>query len=184
MNENVWERQTGSDGKREPALWFSRFERYLSLGPKRSVLAVYNEWREKARKGATKSVPGSWQKNSKKWRWQERAEAFDAHVAEQARAERAERERRLREEAQQIRRNLLGVGNNLLAKTMLLYMGKDGATPDAQTVQRLMNAIVKFNEDSRAEYGDLPVQAVDLTSKGERVMPQVTMYLPDNGRDT
>lgn len=158
MDGQVWERQAG-----EPALWFRRFERFRLLGPGRSLLAVYNGEREKARPGASRrrSVPGAWNRAAQAWRWRERAAAWDADEAERERLEREAEERRLREQARQTRRSLLGAGHNLLARAMMVYMGTAAPVPDVQTVQRLIMAIEKFNADSRQEYGDLPVQALE-----------------------
>lgn len=157
-----WDRQTDGNGKPEPILWFSRFESYRLLGPKRSLLAVYNKEREKAGKSGAKRTPSSWDKQARAWNWQGRAEAWDAAEAERERLEREAEERRLREQARQTRRSLLGVGHNLLAKATLVYMGKDAAIPDVQTVLRLLSAIEKFNKDSREEYGDIPAQDINV----------------------
>lgn len=67
-----WKRQPG-----EPNELFRRFQRYLTLPGKRSLLAAYNNERsEKARKHAT-SCPNGWWKAFHEWRWQERAAAWD-----------------------------------------------------------------------------------------------------------
>lgn len=57
----------------EPALWFARFDNYRLLGPSRTVERVFRE--EKGEKG---QCPSRWHAESKKWRWRERAEAWDA----------------------------------------------------------------------------------------------------------
>jgi hypothetical protein len=158
----VWDRTTDSQGKLEPALWYRRFEAFRLAGPGRSMLAVYNhQRREKARSSATeyqpaRTVPSSWRQNATLWRWVERAEAWDVHAAQRARIEREAEEARLRAQVRKTRRNLLGVGHNLLAKTALTYLGPHGATPDARTLLQLMTAIEKFNRDSRLEYGPPP----------------------------
>lgn len=75
-----WDRQRDDDGALEPSLWYSRFTTYRLLGVKRSFLAVYNQQREKAGKGATaKTIPSSWQHAARKWEWVNRAEAWDVH---------------------------------------------------------------------------------------------------------
>lgn len=72
-----WDRQEG-----EPAIWYSRFRRYLLLFPKRSVAAVYaaesepkDEEDEKERKNGPS---GRWYEVARAWRWEERAQAWDA----------------------------------------------------------------------------------------------------------
>lgn len=74
-----WLRQPG-----EPSRWYARFERFRLMGPGRSLLAIYNEEREKARKSAT--IPASWRDAADKWQWRARAEAWDAAEQERRRA--------------------------------------------------------------------------------------------------
>ncbi len=162
-------------------LWFRRFETYRLAGPGRAMLAVYRDERarqwadelanlpaeqqtglDRARRGAIKSVPRSWRDAAARWDWVARAAAWDVHEAERERAEQEAEQRRLREQAREVRRGLLGAGHNLLAKTMVLFLGKNAATPDAQTMVRILGAIEKFNRDSRAEYGDLPARDINL----------------------
>ena len=89
---NAWDRQRDADGELEPAMWHSRFERYRTQGPERSLLGAYNAWlAEKGGKRRT-SAPGSWERAFDKWRWKARAEAWDEH----------ERQRRLKIEAEEL----------------------------------------------------------------------------------
>lgn len=77
-----WLRQKG-----EPALWFSRFNLYIDLGPKRSLRAAIaaDPASQKATKAGPEkklsdvSVPGAWRRAAQLWRWKERAEAFELH---------------------------------------------------------------------------------------------------------
>lgn len=98
---HAWEIQPG-----EPSKWFVRFQHYLELGAKRSLLAVYRAEveEESARSGGiqrdrAKSVPSSWRKASGDWHWEERAAAYEAQAAagaqtkiETARSVRVERQ--------------------------------------------------------------------------------------------
>lgn len=68
--------------KNEPANWYMRFRRYLDLGPGRSLRkALASEPNQKATHSNKKlsdiSIPSSWSRSAKVWRWKERAEAFD-----------------------------------------------------------------------------------------------------------
>ncbi len=73
-----WERQEG-----ESAKWFFRFRNYLSLGPKRSVNAVFEaERQEKSGKSSNKAGT-TWYNAAKRYHWQERAEAYDKEQDEQ-----------------------------------------------------------------------------------------------------
>jgi hypothetical protein len=75
-----WESSPG-----EPARWYARFERFRLAGPGRSILATFNA--ERADKGLTKRacVPGAWTEAARRWRWRERAEAWDEDERRKAR---------------------------------------------------------------------------------------------------
>ena len=80
----------------EPPDWFNRFHTYLTLGPSRTLTAAYREW---AKSKGSPSSTASQQYN--KWRWKERALAYDqANREEKAAFEAARaaeaRERRIR----------------------------------------------------------------------------------------
>lgn len=172
---NPWDRQRDAQGNLEPLLWFTRFESYRLMGPGRSLLGCVNA--ERGRKGQKKAAktPGSWSRAAETWRWRERAEAWDMAEVQRQRAEQEAEERRLREQARQVRRNLLAAGHNLLARAMLLYMGPQAAIADPQTAQRLLSAIARYNADSREEYGDLPAR--DLNVRGRDGGPLAVVAL-------
>lgn len=60
-------------------MWYRRFERYLRMGPTRSLLGCVNE--EKAEKGRGKSikVSGSWNRAFVTWDWESRAAEYDGY---------------------------------------------------------------------------------------------------------
>lgn len=69
----------------EPMRWFRRFEQYRQL-PDRTVQGSFNRWRlEKSRKIST-STPKTWRDAAVRYRWKERAEAWDKHCLAQAAA--------------------------------------------------------------------------------------------------
>jgi hypothetical protein len=69
----------------EPARWYARFERFRLAGPARSVLATFNlEQSEKGRR-KRRCVPGAWAEAAKRWRWRERADAWDDDERRKAR---------------------------------------------------------------------------------------------------
>jgi hypothetical protein len=75
-----WDRESGESNR-----WFSRFERYRLTGSNRSLLGTVNaELTEKGRKKQTK-VPGAWNRAFERWRWRERAEAWDELERQKAR---------------------------------------------------------------------------------------------------
>lgn len=63
---NEWDRQP-----KENDLWYSRFLRFVALGPGRSVSLVAT-----GRRNAY-PVPAHWPIQAKQWSWRERAQAFD-----------------------------------------------------------------------------------------------------------
>lgn len=63
----------------ESLLWFRRFERYRLMEPVRSVAAVF---REEIGDIERTEPPGRWYDETKKWKWEERAAAWDAHLVE------------------------------------------------------------------------------------------------------
>ena len=79
-----WEQQPGESNR-----WYARFERFRLAGPSRSLLGAVNTARQESGKRSTRSVSQAWAKAARQWRWRERAEAWDAHVRRQARADHA-----------------------------------------------------------------------------------------------
>ena len=80
-NDRAWIR---SD--KEPNRWFQRFERFRLLGPDRSVLGVFNEWRLAKSRKVSRSAPKSWRDMAVYWQWHDRAEAWDQYISELASA--------------------------------------------------------------------------------------------------
>lgn len=72
-----WDRQDG-----EPARWFDRFERYRKLGPRRTFEGAFRE-----DTGGNGRANGRWWAEAARWRWKERAEAWDAEQVRLAREE-------------------------------------------------------------------------------------------------
>ncbi len=79
---SAWERQPG-----EPNLWYERFERYRLLGPRRSLLAVYNAERETAGEQPARCAPRSWAIQAAAWTWAARSEDWDESERARARAQ-------------------------------------------------------------------------------------------------
>lgn len=75
----------------EPAMWYRRFMMYyLPLGPNRNLTRAYLKWleTEKPEKAAAKKATRAfintskeWSVHARKWKWRERAEAFDLHCS-------------------------------------------------------------------------------------------------------
>lgn len=72
-NPVPWEQQLG-----EKALWFGRFHDFLMAGPDRTLLGVYNAWKVSKGKKKSRSPAKTWRDACERWKWRERAEAYDA----------------------------------------------------------------------------------------------------------
>ena len=67
----------------EPDRWFDRYERFRLLGPQRTVTAAWRS--EDPEANANNSVPPHWYETSRKYRWRERAGAWDDEQREKMR---------------------------------------------------------------------------------------------------
>ena len=72
----------------EPLLWFRRFTNYRLMAPKRSIALVFQaeDIAKKREKPRTKPT-GDWYSMAALWKWEERAEAYDAFLREVEEAE-------------------------------------------------------------------------------------------------
>jgi len=100
MPEHPWERQQGESAKA-----FDAFECYRMLGPDRSLQAAWEKHytrpgtllaRQRKGKEQAGQFPGYWGAWATKWRWRERAAAWDEEVATLARDQELDRELRAR----------------------------------------------------------------------------------------
>lgn len=68
---------------KEPTMWFERFVRYRDMGADRTVLGCFNILKKEAgdykgdKHGNAPCLPGAWKKQTAKWDWKGRAEAWD-----------------------------------------------------------------------------------------------------------
>lgn len=69
--------------KGESDLWFGRFRAYLLMGFRRSVQAVFQQELEENGGNWRDEAHGSWYEYAKKYNWQARAAAYDAHWLEE-----------------------------------------------------------------------------------------------------
>lgn len=67
----------------ESSLWYGRFRAYLLMGFKRSVSAVFQLEAEEIRGNQSTETYGYWYEYAKKYSWEERAQAYDAHWIEE-----------------------------------------------------------------------------------------------------
>lgn len=85
---NDWDRLPSESG-----LWYERFDLYRLAGPGRNLDATY-----RLATGKEGRAGASWWNACRKWRWEERAEAWDVVEREALRAAEEERRREAREE--------------------------------------------------------------------------------------
>ena len=75
LTEPIWQHQMG-----ESARWYDRFHRYMLVGSRRSLIGIVRlERAEKGGKGRVLKVPGYWNRSFLKYRWRERAAAWDEY---------------------------------------------------------------------------------------------------------
>ncbi len=78
---SVWDRQEGETPKA-----FAAFVVFRDQGPSRSLDAAYREAR--GQRSGNKRAPGTWTDWYTRYRWKQRAEAYDAHLERLARRDR------------------------------------------------------------------------------------------------
>jgi hypothetical protein len=81
-----WERQPGENNR-----WYARFEEFRLAGPSRSLLGAVNAERRRKGRPTARSTPQAWAASARRWRWRERAEAWDECQRQETRAEHARR---------------------------------------------------------------------------------------------
>lgn len=129
QSERPWEQQPG-----EPIKWFQRFGLFLESGPERTLVETYRQFlqsgsdkkqqarrRKKAEKGGSfkpLKLPAAWDAMVVRWRWRERADAFDRHMAEKHRGD-AERQYELKLAAHQERSLAMAKSGQLIAERLL-----------------------------------------------------------------
>ena len=75
-----WEREPGENTR-----WYSRFEQFRLAGAGRSLLGAVNADRIRQGMKRQDQIPGAWSRAAAKWRWRERAEAWDEFERQKAR---------------------------------------------------------------------------------------------------
>lgn len=156
---SVWGRR-----KKEPNLWFDRFETYRLMGPARTLLGCINLDRAKVGKARINYISGAWTRNSRQWKWIERAEEWDESEREKAREE-LEAER---DEWRKRRRQLLRAFYGQVGAAMREY------SPEAEvSLGTLTHAVRTVVQELRSEYDELPTVRTEvvLPAELEEAMP-------------
>lgn len=153
----LWEREA-----HESPLWFYRFDAYYRpLGPERNLLKAYKGWyqAEKGRESKSVSAPTSWREAAERWRWLERADAFDvqqrlARLKDEDEARRKSREQRL------------AILNGVLLRASTALVRLD---PEEARWGDVIAAVRLAVQELRHEYGD-DVTTVKVEAAG--VLPE------------
>jgi hypothetical protein len=140
----LWAQRPG-----EPSLWYDRFLGYCMLGVERSVERTYRIHAALAGKTPRAQPPREWQRAAQRWRWIERAAAWDG--AEQPAAEEPERVRQLR--ARTRRRSLI---DRLIAQTAAALEAAHLDEVETDQLRRMVPTLRQLLRDllsaERAEY--------------------------------
>jgi hypothetical protein len=134
----------------EPAYWYKKFLVYRDMPHPRSIRGAFlYEQAYHAPGGKVRSFAGpEWYDNSKKFQWQDRADAWDIWQIEQR-----ERDRTRERIEEQIHRKELR--EKLRMKVHDFLDASDPTQRDAmRDFPRLVEAGISLNEESRKEYGD------------------------------
>jgi hypothetical protein len=147
----------------ENAMWYERFKRWLHQDKPRSILAIYNAERDKARKGRKKDIPGAWDQAARKYRWRARANAFDKAEQVHLDQELAKKRERQREKELQAAEKLREKADALMELPHLREEKKD----DEGRVIILIpdHKAFKTAADLYAEARDHARSALEMTDK-------------------
>jgi hypothetical protein len=160
----AWDRQPG-----EPSKWFRRFEKFTKLGPSRIIATIYQA-EEKIAKGTKPTF--HWYKAAEKWKWRERAEAYDAHQAKIDADQEAADRRRDRE----LRRKIIRAGIAKAAKALASLGDKAG-------YRDVMASIVALMREQRAENDEQPTQRHDVAADIGLTWEQLLALTPEQRDD-
>jgi hypothetical protein len=145
----MWERWQS-----EPAIWFGRFVKYRDKGSTRAIMDV---WKDDPRRGKTTIKPNpAWYQNAKRWRWSERADAYDAEVY------RLDLVNRANEKAQwaKLRAGFLQAYASRLSDALEKFTAlqnkpkKEGGKDYEYTLSEITNAFTALMREARAEFGE------------------------------
>ena len=171
-----WERQPG-----EPGLWWARFELFLGLGPRRSVLAVY---RPACGQPQAATLPGAWRVAAERWDWRRRAALWDEQQATVARAEAAEQGREQRAELRSLAVDLANKLKQIIPKIPL----KGARLKDAADVLKALAVIhpvvwPQDDADVEATLSEEEARAIvaDSLQRGQRA--EVLRFVPKGASD-
>lgn len=155
----VWDRQPG-----EPSTWYNRFTNYFRpLGPERSLAESWRWWKdEEGLMSIGKALPPTWTAMCKKWRWRERAVAWDDHqrMLNMAEEEKARAEANKRYIGHALKMQTLGMQK---VERMLEKFQSDPETADrmaSEDARKLVQTGVQIEKEARG----IPTWVVQIMS--------------------
>jgi hypothetical protein len=147
----IWLQQPG-----EPLLWFNRFVLYRNQGVRRTLREAMNQDRERQGKEPADATAGglaSWRPLIRRWRWQDRAIAFDLWMA----GERNRQGEPIRDEASLARRdsldNMLRTIEKGIGKAQIEKLDVDEARKMMPTLVGLYKAVMEMHRNEYKEFG-------------------------------
>lgn len=187
----VWDRMEG-----EPNRWHQWFERYRLLGPDRSLLAVFNQWRLAKSREVSRSVPKSWRTAAETWTWKQRAEAWDQYLSNKAAKEAEARRLEIlssgyaqRHERVRVLNELAGLLEGDLREETLRWLHDTKGIGSGDNFSEV--EVIRFNspliEQFRRTLDDLAQELGErvrgLELSGSVQQSKVSILIPDNERN-
>lgn len=188
-----WERLPG-----ESLLWFRRFEQFRLMEPVRKIALVFQQEQRAQDQGEGKEglerteAPGKWYTQAKKWRWDERAAAFDLHQAKELEELIAAEKAKVISEGYALMHKRIET-LNMLAVRLVAMTGDENHVwlPDVKSVGTGPNAtrvdLVQFNaalfHEIREYFADIAEELGDRVKKKEiafKDLPKVYIDLDPN----
>lgn len=142
----------------ESNLWYGRFTIYLRMGTERNVLEVYNRWREAHGRKRVKAAGGSWTGCTIKYKWHDRASAWDDF-------ERQRMEEEHRKEVDDLFRHTLAVTRVAYQKLANRLSGMDPTELEARYVVPQLLTLIQRLEKQFGREVDKPVQVEVMTEE-------------------
>ncbi|MBA4421301.1 MAG: hypothetical protein C0391_09150 [Anaerolinea sp.] len=180
---NHWDRQPGKPNK-----WYSIFTEYRMLGPNRTLVDTYRKLRPDQPLPASNRlhIPGGWKDNAGKWRWKERAEAWDTELYRVSIAQEEARQRDVLTTGLPIKANRVEALNELAKK-----LCKEAMDPNKRWLKEIRGGleVIHFNagliEQCRGVLADIAKEmghrttTMDVTTNGENINQGIVIILPE-----
>jgi hypothetical protein len=154
----AWDRQSSESAKA-----YRAFTIFLDLGPDRSLDAAYRS--HKGVQGARRRAPGLWQRWYAFYKWKERADLYDRHVATQHRLAKEEEHRKMIEQhtkrAVQLSRSMFAASLRAISLATQRLENMDVLDLDVRELSAVLRAAAHLGQVSMVvEQDALGIQAL------------------------